>query len=111
MSRKANELEVEVIEAKERKLGEEHPDTLTAKVNLAHTLHSTDGTDEAMNLMNLCAITSPLTLGCEHPDTLDRFRKAEEGKRRAIRSPTGILRMRTPVIVIGIRAQPCGGCE
>lgn len=76
--KEAEELEVQVMEARERTLGEEHPDTLTAKANLAYTLQSTDRISEAIDLMKRCAIVSSSTLGHRHLDTLSRIQQADE---------------------------------
>jgi tetratricopeptide (TPR) repeat protein len=48
--KEAEELEVQVMETRERVLGEEHPDTLTSMANLAVTYRNQGRWDEAEKL-------------------------------------------------------------
>jgi hypothetical protein len=61
---------VQVLEAKKRVLGAEHPDTLVSMANLALTYKNQGRWKEAEELqakeLNICS----RVLGAEHPDTL-----------------------------------------
>jgi hypothetical protein len=63
---------VQVIEARERTLGEEHPSTLTAKANLAVMYQNQGRSDDAIELMKHSALSSSTVLGDNHPDTVRR---------------------------------------
>ncbi|OCK93590.1 uncharacterized protein K441DRAFT_565439, partial [Cenococcum geophilum 1.58] len=52
--KKAEELEMQIIETSKRVLGEGHPDTLTSMKNLAFTLKSQGRNNEALNLLKEC---------------------------------------------------------
>jgi hypothetical protein len=52
--KEAEELGVQLMETRKRVLGEEHPDTLTSRHNLAFTLHSQARREKALALMETC---------------------------------------------------------
>jgi hypothetical protein len=54
----------------ERRLGAEHPDTLTARANLALSYASTGRASEAVALLRQVVADRERPLGAEHPDTL-----------------------------------------
>ncbi len=58
------------IEASQRTLGSEHPDTLRAMHNLAISYGHLGRRQEAMELREKLLEVSQRTLGSEHPDTL-----------------------------------------
>jgi tetratricopeptide (TPR) repeat protein len=66
----AMKLEEKVVEAMNRTLGEEHPDTLTSMNNLAISYSDLGRRQEAMELKEKVVEASKRTLGQEHPDTL-----------------------------------------
>jgi len=66
----AEELQVKVMEARSRVLGEEHPDTLTAMANLASTYRNQGRWKEAEELEVKVMEASSRVLGEEHPDSL-----------------------------------------
>jgi len=68
--KKAEELEVQVMETRKRVLGQEHPDTLTSMANLASTYRNLGRWKEAEELEVQVMETSSRVLGQEHPDTL-----------------------------------------
>ncbi|MFB7926951.1 FxSxx-COOH system tetratricopeptide repeat protein, partial [Streptomyces sp. NPDC056081] len=55
----------------ERLLGDKHPDTLTARANLAASYRQAGRTDKAINLMEHVLADRERLLGDEHPDTLN----------------------------------------
>ena len=66
----ARDLQRQVLEARKRVLGEEHPDTLTARANLAYW---TGWTGDAAGVRDQYAALLPIVervKGAEHPDTL-----------------------------------------
>ncbi|KAH8708377.1 hypothetical protein GQ44DRAFT_628269, partial [Phaeosphaeriaceae sp. PMI808] len=69
--KKAEGLGVQVIEARKRVLGEEHPDTLTSMSNLAHTWRSKSQSlnEEATSTMEMCSQLQGHILGPHHPGT------------------------------------------
>jgi tetratricopeptide (TPR) repeat protein len=68
--KEAEELFMQVIEARKRVLGEEHPYTLTSMGNLAATYRSQGRWKEAEELEVQVIETEKRVLGEEHPDTL-----------------------------------------
>ncbi|KAL8759342.1 MAG: hypothetical protein Q9184_003647 [Pyrenodesmia sp. 2 TL-2023] len=68
--KKAEELEVQVIETRKRVLGEQHPDTLTSMANLASTYSNQGRWKEAEKLQVQVMDTRKRVLGEEHPSTL-----------------------------------------
>ncbi|RYC82197.1 hypothetical protein BFJ63_vAg14905 [Fusarium oxysporum f. sp. narcissi] len=60
----------EVLEKRQRILGDEHPDTITAMNNLAATLSDEGKLDEAASMMKEALEKMQRILGDEHPDTL-----------------------------------------
>ncbi|WP_326770959.1 tetratricopeptide repeat protein (plasmid) [Streptomyces sp. NBC_01591] len=54
----------------ERLLGNEHPDTLTARANLATSYQQAGRTNDAINLLERVLADRERLLGSEHPDTL-----------------------------------------
>ncbi|CAE6476928.1 unnamed protein product [Rhizoctonia solani] len=67
---KAEQLQVQVLDAHKRILGEEHPDTLCSMNNLASTYSDLGRYDEAEQLQVQVLDTRKRILGEEHPDTL-----------------------------------------
>ncbi|KAE9369693.1 hypothetical protein N431DRAFT_547106 [Stipitochalara longipes BDJ] len=67
---KAERLELQVLETRERVLGAEHPDTLLSMGNLASTYWDQGRWEEAEALEVEVLETSKRVLGAEHPDTL-----------------------------------------
>ncbi|MFF3784061.1 tetratricopeptide repeat protein [Streptomyces sp. NPDC001933] len=69
----------------ERLLGNEHPDTLSARANLAASYWQAERTNDAINLLAHTVAEYERLLGDEHPDTravrgaLSRWRSAEGG--------------------------------
>ncbi|KAJ5140331.1 hypothetical protein N7448_003739 [Penicillium atrosanguineum] len=61
---------VQVMETRKRKLGEDHPDTLSSMANLAFTWKSSGNDAEAVKLLRDCLVKQQQTLGQNHPDTL-----------------------------------------
>jgi hypothetical protein len=59
-----------VLEMSKRVLGDEHPDTITRKANLASTYSDQGRWDEAEMLKLEVLETSKHVLGDEHPDTI-----------------------------------------
>jgi tetratricopeptide (TPR) repeat protein len=68
--KEAEELDVKVMEARSRVVGEEHPDTLTAMVNLAATYWNQGRSKEAEELFVKVMEARSRVLGEEHPSTL-----------------------------------------
>jgi hypothetical protein len=66
----ARKLEEQVLEARERLLGKEHPDTLMAMNNLAVTLYAQGELAGARKLQKQVLEGRRRLLGKEHPDTL-----------------------------------------
>jgi tetratricopeptide (TPR) repeat protein len=66
----ATELFEKVLKARQRTLGNEHPDTLLAMNNLAISYSKVGRRQEAMELREKVLKASQRTLGNEHPDTL-----------------------------------------
>ncbi|KAH7233835.1 uncharacterized protein BKA55DRAFT_598050 [Fusarium redolens] len=60
----------EVFEKRQRILGDEHPDTITAMSNLANTLSDQGKLDEAASMMKEVLEERQRILGDEHPDTI-----------------------------------------
>ncbi len=57
------------LRMRKSKLGADHPSTLTAMNNLAHTLKGMEKTSEAIELMSLCVALQLIKLGVGHPHT------------------------------------------
>ena len=55
---------------RQRLLGAEHPDTLTARANLATSYQAAGRTDQAITLLEAVLADTERLLGAEHPDTL-----------------------------------------
>jgi tetratricopeptide (TPR) repeat protein len=68
--KEGEELDVKVMEARRRVLGEEHPDTITAKANLATTYSRQGKEDKAEELKVKVLAARRRVLGEEHPDTI-----------------------------------------
>ncbi|KAK5699194.1 hypothetical protein LTR17_023447, partial [Elasticomyces elasticus] len=79
--KKAEELEVEVMEASRRVLGGEHPSTLSSMANLTATYCNQGRRNEAKYLLQEAVDSSAGMLGDSHPDTL--------AWRSALAEPTG----------------------
>src|SRR3954451_23438227 len=79
----------QVVEARRRTLGEEHPDTLNSMHNLAVYFSEAGRRPEALRLTEQVVEPRRRTLGEEHPDTLNsmhnlavRFSEAGDGRKR-----------------------------
>jgi tetratricopeptide (TPR) repeat protein len=68
--KEAEELQVKVLEASRRVLGEEHPDTIRAMANLAATYRDQGRSKEAEEPQVKVLEASRRVLGEEHPDTI-----------------------------------------
>jgi tetratricopeptide (TPR) repeat protein len=68
--KEAEELFVQVMETSKKKLGADHPDTLTSMANLASTLWNQGRWDAAEELEVQVMETRKKKLGADHPDTL-----------------------------------------
>ncbi|KAJ9134829.1 hypothetical protein NKR19_g8522 [Coniochaeta hoffmannii] len=68
--KEAESLEMQVMEARKRVLGEEHPDTLTSMHNLAFTWHVQGRISEGLRLMEQCVQLQQRMLGQDHPHTM-----------------------------------------
>ncbi len=66
----AEELEVQVMETRKKKLGADHPDTLTSMNNLAFTWKRQGRLTEAIKLMQDCVQLCERILGVHHPHSL-----------------------------------------
>jgi hypothetical protein len=66
----AEELFVQVMETRKKKLGADHPDTLTSVKNLAFTLKGTNRETEAVRLTEECVQSQKRVLRLDHPHTL-----------------------------------------
>ena len=64
----AEELNVQVMETRERELGLEHPNTLTSMADLASTYRSQGRLDEA-DVLSVQVMETTKMLGPEHPDS------------------------------------------
>jgi hypothetical protein len=64
----AEELEVQVMEARKKKLGEDHPHTLTSMASLASTYWSQGQSRDAISLMRHGVQLRRGKLGVSHPD-------------------------------------------
>ena len=60
---------MQVMERSKKKLGADHPDTLTSMNNLAHTWKGQGKDKEAFILMSECAKLVAIKLGPKHPHT------------------------------------------
>ena len=76
-------IEEQVTADYERILGPDHPDTLTARGNLAASYRSAERTADAITIQERVAADRERILGADHPDTvLARDRLAEWGAER-----------------------------
>ena len=66
----AHKLQEQVLEAKARLLGKEHPDTLAAMLNLAMTLHAQEDLAGREKLLEQLLEAKFRLLGGEHPEGL-----------------------------------------
>jgi hypothetical protein len=66
----AEKLFVQVLEMSKRKLGADHPSTLTSMANLASTYRNQGRWDDAEKLEVQVMETSKSKLGADHPSTL-----------------------------------------
>jgi hypothetical protein len=62
-----------VIETRKKKLGADHPDTLTSMNNLAFTWKSQGRNIEAFRLMSECYRLRKQKIGADHPNTISSF--------------------------------------
>jgi hypothetical protein len=79
-----------VLSDRERILGDEHPDTLTARANLAGSYRSAGRTPEAIELQQRVLSDRERILGDEHPDTLTARANLAGSYRSAGRTPEAI---------------------
>lgn len=70
MPKSADALQWQVLEARSRSLGPEHPDTLTCKSNIAQRLQARGDLKSAEGLLLDVLEVRLRTLGPDHPDTL-----------------------------------------
>jgi hypothetical protein len=68
--KEAETLEVQVMEASKRVLGDEYPDALKSMNNLACTLKGHGRPMEAIGLMEECVKLREQAIEVDHPDTL-----------------------------------------
>ncbi|KAI2937959.1 hypothetical protein CBS147321_7489 [Aspergillus niger] len=68
--KKAEQLQVQVMETSKIKLGEDHPFTLTSMANLASTFWNQGRWEKAQQLKMQVMETRRIKLGEDHPDTL-----------------------------------------
>ncbi|GKZ63423.1 hypothetical protein AnigIFM49718_011831 [Aspergillus niger] len=68
--KKAEQLQVQVMETRKIKLGEDHPDTLTSMANLASTFWYQGRWEKAEQLKMQVMETRKIKLGEDHPSTL-----------------------------------------
>lgn len=54
----------------QNRIGPDHPDTLTARANLAVSYWSAGRTNDAIDILERVVATSEESLGADHPDTL-----------------------------------------
>ena len=66
----AEDLFVQVMETSKKKLGADHPSTLTSMNNLAFTWKGTDKETEAVRLMEECVQLRKRVLGLDHPHSI-----------------------------------------
>ncbi|KAJ6002314.1 hypothetical protein N7499_001820 [Penicillium canescens] len=66
----AEQLEVQVIETRKIKLGEDHPSTLRSMANLAFTWESIGQHAKAIDLLRTYVVKQQRVLGLAHPDTV-----------------------------------------
>ena len=71
-------MEVQVLEARKIRLGEDHLDTLMSMNNLAVTWRSLGRRKDAVDLMQTCAELRALSLGENHPYTKSSLEALEE---------------------------------
>ncbi|KAF2022534.1 hypothetical protein EK21DRAFT_83159, partial [Setomelanomma holmii] len=64
----AEELEVQVMETSKKKLGADHPSTLTSMANLAFTWKAQGRSAEAVVLIRQCVQQRQRVLKASHPD-------------------------------------------
>jgi hypothetical protein len=62
------------METSKKKLGADHPSTLTTMNNLAFTWKGIGKEAEAIMLMEECVQSQQRVLGVDHPNTLSAFR-------------------------------------
>jgi tetratricopeptide (TPR) repeat protein len=79
--KEAEELQVKVMEARSRVVGEEHPDTLSAMANLAATYRDQGRWKEAEELQVKVVEARRRVLGEEHPDTISAMANLAYTKR------------------------------
>ncbi|KAI3034190.1 hypothetical protein CBS76997_11128 [Aspergillus niger] len=68
--KKAEQLQVQVMETRKIKFGEDHPDTLTSMAYLASTYRNQGRWEKAEQLQMQVMETSKIKLGEDHPGTL-----------------------------------------
>jgi hypothetical protein len=71
--KEAERLEVQVMEMRKTKLGNEHPDTLTSMASLALTWKASGKTADAIDLLRDCLAKQKHTVGINHPHAVSNF--------------------------------------
>jgi hypothetical protein len=79
----AEELEIEVMETRERVLGHKHPSTLTSMFDLASTYKAQGGIDAAIELIQEVESLRSCVLGEDHPETQWLYRYLDEMEKRS----------------------------
>jgi hypothetical protein len=74
--KEGEELDVKLMEARRRLLGEEHPDTIRVTADLAYTKRALEQNDAAIDSMTRSATASSRVLGYNHPDWGSRHEQA-----------------------------------
>lgn len=77
---RGQQLDVHVIESRKKKLGEDHPDTLSSTANLAFTWKSAGRKATAINLLRICVAKQQLIIGPGHPHTVSNSNTLLEWK-------------------------------
>jgi hypothetical protein len=70
----AEQLEMQVMETRKTKLGEDHPDRLSSMANLAFTCKSSGHNAQAIDLLRNCLAKQRQKLGLDHTLTLSTSR-------------------------------------
>ena len=66
------------MKTSKKKLGADHPSTLTSMANLAQTMKARGNDIAAYELISACAALSTKVLGPGHPYTTDRHRVEQD---------------------------------
>ncbi|KAL4937210.1 hypothetical protein BDV06DRAFT_203412 [Aspergillus oleicola] len=85
--KKAEELQVQVLEIRKQVLGPEHPGTLTSMANLAHTWKSQSKVQSALSLLKECVHLRNRVLGQDHPHARTSFNTLRDWETAETRVP------------------------